>query len=68
MKSPWKSSILSEGDKFIAKTKQLSTMEGFLKVKGKDIIVIIGPTGSGKSTVLNLIAGNKFTCRLNTGD
>ncbi|MGH9979736.1 MAG: ATP-binding cassette domain-containing protein [Nitrososphaeraceae archaeon] len=28
-----------------------------LKIENEKILVIIGPTGSGKSTILNLIAG-----------
>jgi ABC-type sugar transport system ATPase subunit len=43
-------------------------MQDFSKVKGKDIIIIVGPTGSGKSTILNIIAGNKLICLLNAGD
>lgn len=30
-------------------------------IKGKDLIMTIGPTGSGKSTILNKIAGSKVT-------
>jgi ABC-type lipoprotein export system ATPase subunit len=68
MKNAWLSSAPSEADKFITKTKELSTMQNFSKVKGKDIIMIVGPTGSGKSTILNLIAGNKYICALNESD
>lgn len=39
--------------------------ENMIKTKGMDIILLMGDTGAGKSTILNMVAGSKVTARFN---
>jgi ABC-type sugar transport system ATPase subunit len=46
----------SEADIFFDKIYELAT-DKISKTKGMDVIVILGGTGSGKSTLISMIAG-----------
>lgn len=40
----------------------------FSEVKGKDVVITIGPTGAGKSTIINVAVGCKVTFELDGDD
>lgn len=56
-----------EGDTFLKRIQDLSTIE-FSCIQNKDISLITGPPNSGKSTILNMIAGSKLTGKKNECD
>ena len=43
------------------------TMEASENVKGKDICLLLGKTGAGKSTTIHFLAGSEMVCDANTG-
>lgn len=45
--------------KFITEVKKLSQID-VTEIEDQEIVLIMGPTGSGKSTFLNMMAGSKF--------
>lgn len=47
-------------DSFIDRIYELS-MDNLTKTKGMDVILLLGGTGSGKSTFLNMVAGSTLT-------
>jgi len=47
-------------DSFIDRIYQLS-VDNLTKTKCMDVILLMGGTGSGKSTFLNMVAGSKLT-------
>jgi len=54
-----------EAELFIGKVKELLISVTSMNVDSKEYILIVGPTGSGKSTIINIIAGSQIVCLLN---
>ncbi len=51
----------TETNSFIDKIYKL-VAENLSNTKGMDVIMLLGGTGNGKSTILNMIAANEITC------
>lgn len=47
-------------DQFIDRIYELS-VSNITRTKGTDVILLMGGTGSGKSTFLNMVAGSTLT-------
>ena len=57
MKGPFS---LSPAEKYILEIKEMSGIK-FDLIEGKEVVMLLGPTGGGKSVLLNKAAGAKLS-------